>query len=53
MSDARKTGREGDASTSAGMEMPEDANEEDFSEDEITEATPPNAEDGEKAPEAN
>jgi hypothetical protein len=44
---------EGDASTSAGMEMPEDADDEEFSEDEITEATPPDPEEGEDAPEAS
>jgi hypothetical protein len=35
------------------MDAPDEANEEEFAGDEVTEATPPNAEEGEEAPEAS
>ena len=36
----------------AEMEIPDDADEDEFAGDELTEATPPDAEEGEEAPEA-
>jgi len=35
------------------MDPPEGADEDEFSEDEVTEATPPDADEGEEAPEAS
>ena len=52
MSDAPSTPNGGEP-TPTEMEMPEDVNGDESPEDEITETTPPNAEEGEEAPEAD
>jgi hypothetical protein len=49
MSDAPETALEGGAPTPAEADRPE----EESSRDEVSEATPPNPEEGEDAPEAN
>lgn len=52
MSDAPSTPN-GDEPTPTEMEMPEDVNDHESSKDEMTETTPPHAEEGEQAPEAD
>lgn len=52
VSDSPHTTSDGGAPPSDEMDAPDEANEEDFTADEVTEATPPNAEEGEEAPEA-
>lgn len=49
MSDAPESG----APRSGEMDKPDEANDEEFGGDEVTDVTPPNAEEGEEAPEAD
>lgn len=52
MSDASETQPDAGAPTPPEMDVPDEANEDEFTGDEVTEATPPNAGEGEDAPEA-